>query len=152
MDDTAVRRYFTQPTHIYHRRYEALRAVIVEGRSQKEVAEELGFQYHSLRQLVYEFRHSFDASQAANESPFFATSVSDISRQSQRSPRNRSSRIDRLWCCPVRSRCVYEHERRGSSCSSRCWPNWDSTRWFAGRAIRERRWFPRTRRCSACSR
>ena len=80
MDDTAVRRYFTQPTCIYHRRYEALRAVIVEGRSQKEVAEELGFQYHSLRQLVYEFRHSFDASQAATESPFFATSVSDISR------------------------------------------------------------------------
>ena len=68
MDDTAVRRYFTQPTHIFHRRYEALRAVIVDGRSQKVVAEELGFQYHSLRQLVYEFRHSFDARQAATKS------------------------------------------------------------------------------------
>lgn len=78
MDDTAVRRYFTQRTHIYHRRYEALRTVLVEGRSQKEGAEEFSFQYHSLRQLVYEFRHSFDASQAAIESPFFATSVSVI--------------------------------------------------------------------------
>jgi len=139
MDDTAVRRYFTQPTHIYHRRYEALRAVIVDGRSQNVVAEELGFQYHSLRQLVYEFRHSFDARQAATKSPFFATSVSNISRQSQRSLRNLSSRIDRLWCCPARNRCGSEHERRGSSCSSRCWPNWDSTRWFARRIIRERR-------------
>ena len=80
MDDTAVRRYFTQPTHIFHRQYEALRAVFVEGRSQKEVAEELGFQYHSLRQLVYEFRHSFDGRQATTESPFFATSVVGLSR------------------------------------------------------------------------
>jgi hypothetical protein len=78
MDDTAARRYFTQPTHTYQRRYEALRAVIVEGRSQKEVAAELGFQYHSLRQLVYEFRHSFDARQAATESPFFATSAAGL--------------------------------------------------------------------------
>lgn len=73
MDDTAVRRYFTRPRHIYHRRYEALRAVLVERRSQQEVAQEFGFQYHSLRQLVYEFRHSFDARRAATESPFFAT-------------------------------------------------------------------------------
>lgn len=80
MDDTAVRRYFTQPSHIFHRQYEALRAVFVEGRSQKEVAEELGFQYHSLRQLVYEFRHSFDANKAATESPFFETSWAAISR------------------------------------------------------------------------
>ena len=78
MDDTAARRYFTQPTHVYYRRYEALRAVIVDGRSQKEVADELGFQYHSLRQLVYDFRHSFDARQAATESPFFAMPVGGI--------------------------------------------------------------------------
>lgn len=79
MDDTAVRRYFTQPTHIYHRQYEALRAVIVDGRSQKELAEEFGFEYNSLRQLVYEFRRSFAASQAAVVSPFFETSASDNS-------------------------------------------------------------------------
>jgi len=80
MDDTAVRRYFTQPTHTYHRRYEALRAIFVEGRSQKEVARELGFQYGSLRQLVYDFRKSFDADQAATASPFFATVAAGISR------------------------------------------------------------------------
>jgi transposase-like protein len=73
MEDTAARRYFTCPTQTYHRRYEALRAVIVDGRSQKEVADEFGFQHHSLRQLVYEFRHSLEAATAAEESPFFAT-------------------------------------------------------------------------------
>lgn len=152
MDDTAMRQYFTQPTHLYHRRYEALRAVLVEGRSQKEVAEELGFQHHSLRQLVYEFRHTFDARQTATASPFFATSAAGLSRRSRTSPRNRSSRIDRPWCCPVRIRCGSEHERPASFCSFRCWPNWDSTRWFARRTIRERKWCLRTRRCSVCSR
>lgn len=152
MDDPAVRRYFTRPTHVYHRRYEALRAVIVEGRSQQEVAEEFGFQYHSLRQLVYEFRRFFEAGQTVTESPFFATSVGDRARRYRTNPRNRSSPIDRLWCCPVRNLCGSEHERRGFFCSCRCWPNWDSTRWFVRRTIRERGWFPRTRRCSACSR
>lgn len=151
MDDPAVRRYFTRPTHVYHRRYEALRAVIVEGRSQQEVAEELGFQYHSLRQLVYEFRRSFEAGHTAIDSPFFATSVGDRARRSRTNPRNRPSPIDRLWCFPARNRYGFEHERRGFSCFCRYWPNWDSTRWFARQAIRERRWFPRTRRCSVCS-
>jgi hypothetical protein len=85
MDDTAVRRFFTHPSHVYHRQYEALRAVIIEDRSQKEVAEEFGFRYHSLRQLVYEFRHSLDATEVATESPFFATSAVGISRQNQAS-------------------------------------------------------------------
>lgn len=74
MDDTAYHRYFTHPTQVYHRRYEALRAVIVEGRRQKEVADEFGFQYSSLRQLVYEFRMDCDAGWEATESPFFETS------------------------------------------------------------------------------
>jgi DNA-directed RNA polymerase specialized sigma24 family protein len=71
MGDTRYREFFSQPTHPYHRRYEALRGVVVEGRSQKELAERFGFEYSSMRQLVYEFRqhcrHSVD------ESPFFET-------------------------------------------------------------------------------
>jgi len=78
MDDTAYQRYFTQPSQTYHRRYEALRAVIIDGRTQKEVAEEFGFQYSSLRQLLYEFRQSCDAGRDSTESPFFETSMSDI--------------------------------------------------------------------------
>lgn len=75
MDDTAYQRYFVRPTQTYHRRYEALRAVFVGGRSQKEVADQFGFQYSSLRQLVYEFRQHCDACQPSSESPFFETSM-----------------------------------------------------------------------------
>lgn len=78
MDDTAFQRYFTQPTQVYHRQYEALRAVIVDGRPQKEVAESFGFQYRSLRQLMYEFRRSFDAERRATESPFFKPSPEGV--------------------------------------------------------------------------
>ncbi len=56
MDDAACREFFSQTTNPYHRRYEALRAVFVERRPQKEVAQQFGYQYGSLRQLVYEFR------------------------------------------------------------------------------------------------
>ena len=72
MDDAACREFFSQTTNPYQRRYEALRAVFVDGRSQKEVAEEFGYQYGSLRQLVYEFRqYCRNGSIPSEESPFF---------------------------------------------------------------------------------
>lgn len=70
MDDARCREFFSQPTDPYHRRYEALRAVFVEGQSQKDVAERFGFEYNSLRQLVYEFRQQ--GPDATGGSPFFA--------------------------------------------------------------------------------
>ena len=76
MDDTAYREFFQQPTQTYHRRYEALRAVFVDGRSQKEVAQAFGFSYDSMRQLVREFRRYWDADRKT-EDPFFGTSMSD---------------------------------------------------------------------------
>lgn len=83
MDDTAYREFFTQPTQTYHRRYEALRAVFVEGRSQKEVAEGFGFTYGTMRQLVLEFRQYFEAEDEAVESPFFETpsAIDPLSRK-----------------------------------------------------------------------
>ena len=72
MDDTRCQGFFSETTNPYHRRYEALRAVFVEGRSQKKVAEEFGYQYGSFRQLVYEFRQHCRASgDSSDESPFF---------------------------------------------------------------------------------
>jgi transposase len=69
MDGNSYRDFFFHPTHPYHRRYEALRAVFAEGRSRKEVAKHFGYQYSTLRQLIYEFRqHCRDSSDA---SPFF---------------------------------------------------------------------------------
>ena len=75
MDDTAYQRYFVRPTQTYHRRYEALRAVFVGGRSQTEVADQFGFQYSSLRQLVYEFRRRLRCSLAIKRVPLFETSM-----------------------------------------------------------------------------
>jgi len=75
MDVNVCRDFFLQPTHPYQRHYEALRAVFVEGRSQKEVAELFGLAYSSMRQLVCAFRQH--CRQADGTSPFFETSRSD---------------------------------------------------------------------------
>ena len=71
MDDSRCQDFFRQPTHPCHRRYEALRTVFVDGRSQKEVAEEFGVAYGSLRQWVLELRQH--CRHGAAESPFFKT-------------------------------------------------------------------------------
>ena len=78
MDDTAIRKFFTRPTQCNHRQYEAIRAVIVERRSQKEVAESFGYQYSTLRQLIYEFRQSFDAKGVSTAAPFFKPSRDNV--------------------------------------------------------------------------
>ena len=78
MDDAAYRAYFERPTHTYHRRYEALRAVFIDRRSQKDVAQEFGFTCDSLRQLVSEFRQYCDAHEKQVESPFFETLPLDV--------------------------------------------------------------------------
>src|SRR5215467_1785345 len=76
MDDTPYREFFARPTQPYHRRYEALRAVFLDGRSQKEVAEQFGYQYSTLRQLVYEFRqHDHDSGE---DPPFFESPSADV--------------------------------------------------------------------------
>ena len=71
MDDIRCREFFAQPTQPYHRQYEALRAVFLEGHSQNEVADRFGYTYDSLRQLVREFRKQDD--QASASAPFFVS-------------------------------------------------------------------------------
>ena len=71
MDDIRCQEFFAQPTQPYHRQYEALRAVFLEGQSQKEVADRFGYRYDSLRQLVREFRKQDH--QASSSAPFFAS-------------------------------------------------------------------------------
>jgi len=75
MDDSACRAFFAQPTNPHHRRYEAFRAVFVEGRTAKDVAEQFGMAYSSLRQWLYEFRRH--CRQSAHDSPFFKNLESD---------------------------------------------------------------------------
>jgi transposase-like protein len=75
MDDSACRTFFAQPTNPHHRRYEALRAVFVDGRTVKDVAEQFGMAYSSLRQWLYEFRQH--CQHPPDGSPFFKSRKSD---------------------------------------------------------------------------
>ena len=68
MDDNAFYQFFQSPQQVYHRRYEAMRAVFVDQRCQKEVADQFGYQYSTMRQMVYEFRQALRQDQ---EPPFF---------------------------------------------------------------------------------
>jgi hypothetical protein len=76
MEDARCRKFFSEPNNPYQRRYEALRAVFVEGRSQPDVAEQFGFARSSLRQLVCEFREHCRQPEGCG-SPFFASSSRD---------------------------------------------------------------------------
>jgi len=89
MDDTRCREFFARPIQPYHRQYEALRAVFLEGHSQQEVADRFGYTYSSLRQLVHGFRQHGD--QASASAPFFASCESDGPRQP--SPRHSNQKL-----------------------------------------------------------
>jgi len=77
MDDScsAQRDYFLRPSCPGQRQYEALRAVFVEGLSQKDAAERFGYSYGALRQLVLEFRSAFSggAAEGGGSAPPFST-------------------------------------------------------------------------------
>jgi hypothetical protein len=56
MEQTLCREFFLSPADPQQRRYEALRAVFVDGRPMPEVAREFGFAHGTLRNLACRFR------------------------------------------------------------------------------------------------
>ena len=56
MDDSRCLRFFLEPTDTLHRRYEALRAYFVERRPLKEIAQQSGYSYNTLRDVIGDFR------------------------------------------------------------------------------------------------
>jgi hypothetical protein len=56
MDDSLPRRFFAQPSCPQQRQYEALRAVFLDGLSQKEAAHRFDYSHGTLRLLVQQFR------------------------------------------------------------------------------------------------
>ena len=83
MVDVVCQSFFAQPSHVQQRRYEALRAVFLDHRSQREVAEIFGYQYDSLRQMVSEFRRSCHVVDDSTESPFFEARQRAVERPMQ---------------------------------------------------------------------
>jgi len=61
--DSLYRRFFLESHQPLHRRYEALRAVFVDGQPQVEVAKRFGYTYNTLRRLVSDFRAQCRADQ-----------------------------------------------------------------------------------------
>jgi hypothetical protein len=56
MDDSMCRRFFLKPGQSTPRRYEALRAIFVEGLPLNQVADRFGYRPAALRSLVSRFR------------------------------------------------------------------------------------------------
>ena len=69
MNDTACQNFFLQPVQTLHRQYEALRAVFVARQPLPQLAQQFGYHYGSLRNLVTAFRAHCQAGQAAPFSP-----------------------------------------------------------------------------------
>ena len=63
MDNSSLRDFFLKPSTPAQRQYEALRAVFIDGLSQKEVAERFQYSYGAFRVLVHQVRASLNAGQ-----------------------------------------------------------------------------------------
>jgi hypothetical protein len=74
MDDTFCQVFFQQPDCPAHRQYEALRAIFLDGLSQKDAALRFGYDYDAFRQLVHQFRQ---ACVSGNPPPFSSHSAAD---------------------------------------------------------------------------
>lgn len=84
MDDSVspLRDYFLRPSCPQQRQYEALRAVFVEGLSQKDAARRFGYRYGAFRQLVLQFRVAFSGGSV----PPFSTNPQKAARPARSHP------------------------------------------------------------------
>src|SRR5262245_43216086 len=95
MDDPILRRFFLEPSCPRQRQYEAIRAVVIGGCSQKEVAQRYGYSYQAFRQLLCEFRHSF----TEDGPPPFSNALAPVAHAAnQRSVRLSPSSLLRRPC------------------------------------------------------
>jgi hypothetical protein len=129
MNDTAYEDFFLHPAQPLHRQYEALRAIFVTQQPLPHVAQQFGYRYGSLRNLVSDFRAHWRAGQAP---PFSASPFAD--GRSDRTPRNHSvSRRSRPRQTAVNSPSLPDAAcapaSRACSCSCPCWRVCTSTRW-----------------------
>jgi hypothetical protein len=102
MSDLRCRQFFLDAdSAIYHRQYEALRAIFVEGLPQSDAAEKYGYTHGSMRQLVHRFR---TAMRSGSPPPFFKSQSSAGRRTPM--PTTRSTRSEPPWPMsePARSR------------------------------------------------
>jgi len=131
--------YFVQPREASHRRYEALRAVVVDEQPMKEVADRFGVSYGTVRNWAAEFRRQQDAGQAP---PFSRHHCVDVlrpmySRLTIRSPTRKSPMFGR---CRWRRDAGSSLDTRGCFYSCLCWLHCGSTVWSQRPITRARKW------------
>lgn len=119
MDGDRYEQFFLQPQDRWQRRYEALRAVFVEGQSMAEVAQRLDVAHGTVRNWASDFRKQQDQGQV---SPFFAKRVAEVVATNPLRTRRTSGRRSRM-CSNYRWKrdAGFGHASRASSCSGRCW-------------------------------
>jgi hypothetical protein len=93
MDARHDSRFFLEPEQTFHRRYEALRAIAVDGEPIERVAERFGYKLSALRSIVRRFRA--DRRRGVTP-PFFSPTVAgdqpgDAAKGADRSPNLRRS-------------------------------------------------------------
>jgi hypothetical protein len=86
MDAARCRQFFLDANSAtYHRQYEALRAIFVDGLAQKDAAGKYGYTHGSMRQLVHQFR---TVMRSDAPSPFFKSQKSAGRRMPMPTPRS----------------------------------------------------------------
>lgn len=118
VDDSPCLRYFQQPDGTFHRRYEALRAYFLQRRPLREIADQYGYTYDTLRQVIHQFR-----CQCRSGSPPLCSRPrdSDVRPGTRRlHPRPLKSLTGDAWTWNQDGGC--EVALRASFSSCRCWP------------------------------
>ena len=132
MDDPRFQQFFVDPQQTSQRRYEAIRAVILEGQPLQAAATRFGFAYGSLRNLVAQFR----ACIRQGRTPPFSSRC-----HAAGPPTNQRNRVPIDLPSPIAG-CSLSTETarstpawRGCSCFSRCSPSSASITSFVTPAI-----------------
>ena len=98
MNELAYRNFFLKPTDAWHRRYEALRACVVEQLPLAEVARRFSVSYGTACNWVTQFRSQCDADQRP---PFLYNPSGDARQHRVMLPtRNQTSRSPMSKRCP----------------------------------------------------
>ncbi len=123
MDNSLGRQFFLNPQTPMQRRYETIRAVVVEGQPLTEVAHRYGYAYGTIRNLLTQFHRQCRAEQLP---PFLPRRHGDDQRapSTARAQRGRPSPplpIASNCLSVVHAPCV--HAWPVSFCSGRCWLN-----------------------------
>jgi hypothetical protein len=141
VDDSRCLRFFLEPTDTLHRRYEALRAYFVERRPLKDIVQQSGYSYNTLRDVICDFRAQCREDRVPPFSRHPRSGDRSATARSHRSARRSLPlRIVASWTSPRDD--ASGPGSPGSSCSCPCWLASASTRSSTTRAIPDRTWCP----------